>query len=329
MMMPMLEAAPYIPNAPYRLNVELEDLSHGEGLNWRPLYIAERKRFATATSVKLIDEHTLVCTSLLGRKMYLIHFDIEAGTYKVLDRIDTTLDGQAVETDLCDLDGKGHIATSNCGSDSFSIYQHTADKLHHVRDLPVKRKTYMHGVKFYTPEIIVGASTRKPMGVHFYDIATMTPLLYMPTPIRTKDITFLSGSRMAVIMVYATATTAERDTYKSEVQLVDFYLASKSCQVTASTIIEGNHLDCIHAHGGRLYINQQYTSDILVLDANTLSTIGVVSGYDFPHGVDVNYGLLAVSDYGRNCIDIRRLDSVKPEASTESVCNPYMNSIDS
>jgi hypothetical protein len=313
---PAVASVPYIRNTPSGLIIELEDLSREEGLNWRPLYIAERQRFATATSVKLIDKNTLVCTSLLGRKIYLIRFDVDAGTYQVLDCIDTTLDGQKIETDLCDLDGQGHIATSNCGSDSFTLYKHVQGKLHHVRDLPVKRKTYMHGVKFYTPEIIVGASTRKPMGVHFYDIATMTPLLYMPTPIRTKDVTFLSASRMAVILVYATATTAERDTYRSEVQLVDFNLASKTYQVAASTIIEGNHVDCIHAHAGRLYTNLQYTSDVLVLDANTLKEVGTIKGYDFPHGVDVNYGLLAVSDYGRNCIDLRRLDSVELQTAT-------------
>jgi hypothetical protein len=48
-----------------------------------------------------------------------------------------------------------------------------------------------------------------------------------------------------------------------------------------------------------------YQGCVLIADANTLDQIGEIGGYDFPHGIDINYGMIALTSYGNNSISIR------------------------
>src|SRR5262249_13005063 len=98
-----------------KLHIPLEDLRQPD---WRALFVGDRPRLATASAVRFLDAQTLVCTSLLPRKIYLIRFDLQAGSYTVLDRADTMFGGKTAETDLCDTDGSGSIVTSNCAAGS-------------------------------------------------------------------------------------------------------------------------------------------------------------------------------------------------------------------
>jgi len=95
------------------LNIPLEDLWQPD---WRAQFIGTRQRFATATAVRFIDSNTLICSSLLACKIYLIRFDRTRKTYKVLDSADTTYAGSRVHTDLLDIDGYGNAVTSNCAA---------------------------------------------------------------------------------------------------------------------------------------------------------------------------------------------------------------------
>lgn len=77
------------------------------------LYIMNRKRSASVTSVKFMDANTLVCCSFLGQKIYLIRIDPSNGSSTVLDSAVTQFHGLGTETDLCDANSSGQVITSN------------------------------------------------------------------------------------------------------------------------------------------------------------------------------------------------------------------------
>jgi hypothetical protein len=50
---------------------------------------------------------------------------------------------------------------------------------------------------------------------------------------------------------------------------------------------------------------------VKVLDPDSLAEIGRIDGYDFPHGIDIRFGMLAVTNYGANTIDIRAIEDLE------------------
>lgn len=287
------------------LRIQLEDLRRPD---WRALYVGGRARYATATSVRFLDPRTIVCCSLLGRTIYLIRFDLDAGHHEVLDRRPTTYAARATETDLCDADD-GLVVTSNCEGASLSVYQRVGDQIRHVRDLPTGMPgNFCHGVRFLGSCVVVATMLRDPRGVHFYDLASMRRRLFIPTDRLPKDVCFLPGGRAIVATTDgAPELTRVEDRRTSELVAVEVDLARRRHVVVGRQLCDAGQVDSIAARDGRLYVVDSHGDRILVVDALTLQWVDQIDGLDVPHGVDVNFGMLAVACYGSNAILVRSL----------------------
>jgi hypothetical protein len=286
------------------LQIQLEDLHQPA---WQALYVGDRPRFATATSVRLLDAHTIVCGSLLAHKIYLIRFDLAFGSYTVVDSAPTVYNGLPTETDLCDVDGRGHVITSNCEGGNMGLYSVAGDKISHMRDLPTAlHGNYCHGARFCGQDVIVATALREPRGAHFYDVQTLRKLLYVRTERLPKDICFLPGGH-AVLITTDGAPLSDRSgaCNVSELQRIEYDLVKGTSTIVDRQLCEARQLDAATLYEDRLYVVDSYGGRVLVVDARTLRQVDQIDGYDFPHGVDARYGILAVSCYGTNSIHVR------------------------
>lgn len=288
------------------LQIHLEDLRRPE---WRALYVGGRPRYATATSVRLLDARTVVCCSLLARKIYLIRFDLGFGSYTVVDSADTVYGGCPTETDLCDSDGRGRVVTSNCEGGNMSLYRVVGDKIYHERDLCTDLPgNFCHGVRFCGrgADVVVATVLRDPRGVHFYDVQTMRKLLYVGTARFPKDVCFLPGSRALLVTTDGSPTPERSDADNaSELQLLEYDLERGTSVVVDQQPCAARQLDSVASYEGRLYVVDSHGGRVLVVDARTLRQVDQIDGYDFPHGVDARYGVLAVACYGTNSVHVR------------------------
>lgn len=288
------------------LQIQLEDLFRP---GWRPLYVGDRPRYATATSVRLLDANTLVCSSLLARKIYLVRFDLALGSYTVVDGTDTVFMGSPAETDLCDIDGLGHVITSNCEGGNMSLYRVTGDKINHDRDLFTSLTgNYCHGARFCGTHVVVATALRDPRGVHFYDAKTMRRLLYVSTDRFPKDVCFLSDGR-AILITTDGAPLPEKSgaCNASELQLVEFDLVRGTSTVIDRQRCDARQLDAGVLHKDHLYVSDSHGGRVMIIDSHTLLQVNQIDGFDFPHGVDARNGILAVSCYGTNSIHVRSI----------------------
>lgn len=89
----------------------------------KDVYIGERVRQSTTTSVIFLDANTIACCHFNGCRMFLIRFDLGRGTFKVIDSIDTVFGGEKVETDLMGGDGTGNLVTTNFFQNTCSLYR--------------------------------------------------------------------------------------------------------------------------------------------------------------------------------------------------------------
>jgi len=289
------------------LLIKLPDL---RGPDWRALYVGDRPRYATATSVRILNESTLVCCSLLARKIYLVHFDLAVGSSRVLSSADTVYAGRSTETDLCDSDADGCVViTSNCEGGNMSLYRRVGDEIRHDRDLSTGLAgNFCHGARFCGPGAVAAATVRDPRGVHVFERSSMRRLLYVATDRLAKDVCFLPGGRAAIATTDgAPATVRTHDRRSSEVLVVEFDLGRGSHRVVARQLYDAGQIDSIVAHGDNLFAVDSPGGRVLVIDARTLRQVDQIDGYDFPHGVDVNHGAMAVACYGTNSIHLKSL----------------------
>lgn len=289
--------------APGAFVIPLPDLT-GRGL--RPVYLERRSRYATVTSVRLLDPETLVCASFLEKKLYLVRFDVAQGTHRILDEIPTTHRGIPVETDLADADPSGElVALSNFHHGSVGLYRREADRLAFVRDVDFGLDAKVHGVRFSSSDLVAVTVGSGPTGVRFFDLASGRPTIHVDLPRKTQDLAFLSEREMIVLAVHGAPRRRRQVDYASDVCRVRFDPATGRCEVGSLRTFEDTHFDACVLYGGRLFLTDQRNDRVEILDPDSLEIVGSLCGYDFPHGIDVRFGRVAVSSYGTNTLDLR------------------------
>jgi hypothetical protein len=220
--------------------------------------------------------------------------------------MDTVYSGSIVQTDLCDTDGHGNIITSNCEGGNMSLYRIVGYKIHYERDLfTALHGDYCHGARFCGPNVVVATALRDPRGVHFYDAQSMKKLLYVSTKRLPKDVCFLPDTRAVLITTDGAPLPKESGVRgASELQLIKYDLAQGTSTVVDQQMCAARQLDAVSLYEDRLYVSDSHGDCILVINTGTLRQVNQIDGYDFPHGVDARYGILAVTCYGTNSIHV-------------------------
>ena len=148
----------------------------------------------------------------------------------------------------------------------------------------------------------------KKGGVYFIDVESgnLVYKLLMPDAC-IQDIYFISKDRVMVIITTGSPSVFDGDIYSSIVYLIDFKFGHSSANILNQIEFKKTHLDNIAYYENYFYITDQYNNKVIILSANELNIVGEMSGYDFPHGIDVNFGLVAVTNYGSNSVEIRSI----------------------
>lgn len=279
-----------------------------------PLYIGGRRRDASATAVKIIDPCRLVYVSLIGKRLYLTRLDWQKRTYEVVTIVDERL-----TTDLIDFDGRDLIVTSNCEDRSVSFYRLEGDEIRFERDVPIRDPGagYCHGAKFVPDrrDLVCATCNSEACGVYFLSTATGQVVYGFAPGWGPKDVAFVDARRMIVICAERSATREARAGYRGKIVLLEVDIDQRRHRVLDEALVEG-HVDSCTYDAGRLYVNNQ-TRDVIHqyrVEGDALQLELDIGGYDFPHGVDVaatsEGALLAVSNYGNNTVDVRRIEGL-------------------
>lgn len=304
----MVLVSPYQPrDIAAELHIRLPDVRLDD---WAPDPIGGRLRHATATSVRFLDAGTIVCCSQLARKIYLIRFDLDAGRHEILDQADTMSGGETVRTGLCDIDGYGHVVTSNRGTggtDGMSLYHCKDDRIAFVRDLPAGNGASCHGVAFLNRNTVAAAIDGAKPGASFYDLNSMRRLFHIDTASRARDVCFLSDTRCIVLTAEGDPTQQAQALNASAALLVEFDLGARTSRVVREAPFHGGQIDAGVVRANRLYAVDSGRGTVHLRDAKILAPIREIGGYNFPHGIDVGYGLMAVTSYGDNSVDVAAL----------------------
>ena len=117
---------------------------------------------------------------------------------------------------------------------------------------------------------------------------------------------------MVVVANHGAPKKAGQSGYRSDLMLFDFDVDKGSFELIRTTSYVDCHFDCAVAHEGLIFVTDQANDCVKAFDSEDLYQVGEIKGFSFPHGVDIGFGLMAVTNYGTNDIDIITLKKYYP-----------------
>ena len=294
------------PQEAKRMTLRLTSTQEGPDIKLH--FIGDHARHSNLTSAQFLSDDLLACGSFDGRRIDLVSIDNDGGTLKRIHSAPGTYGGQRVQNDLLGASPSGEFfATSNFHSGSSTLYCHDGQKIFHVRDLPTRLNGFVHGVRFYNDHVLALTACSGPMGVHFFDVESGAHRLGIKIARKCQDIVFLSPTRMLVLAVTGHPRFKAFPIYDSEIWVVDFDLKTGRHEIRGGRRFEKAHYDAGVIHEGTLFITDQYNNRVQMIDIDTLERVGSFAGYDFPHGLDIRNGLMAVTNYGTSTLTVDKL----------------------
>lgn len=287
------------------------------------LYYGDGKRFSSMTSVAFITDTLLACSSYCMEQMYLVKFDITTGLSHILDTVKTI----AGPTDLMiyrKKDERYELITSDFENCSISFYEIIeSNKLNYVKTIVNPACGHCHGISFYPADenviVFTTSGTQNPLcGVYAIDTNSKSTLPFfglMKDGWLGKDVTFVNENIMVALFCNSAPNQFIKRYYDAKIVVFQVDLKGNRSLELTELLIKRHHGDSCKYKNGKLYVTLQSADTqmgkVLVFDVDQktgkLTQVVELQNYSFPHGVDVNKSLIAVSEYGTSAIDIRPL----------------------
>jgi len=269
-------------------------------------FVGDKDRLATMTSVCFIDDNRLVAAHLVGEVMHSIECNFEQKSHRISDTIETEYNERGTVTDLIDYDGNNGILVSNFDARSGSLYHVDGSKLHHVKDLHLPATAgNCHGARFYTSDIACLSTNKND--IYFVDIQTCSIISRLDMPYHIKDVCFVDSNTLVAAFALKSPSSGETPAYASGLLYFSFDLKESSYKVIDRWFLRPCAFDaiCFDKDTRKLYISDQYGDRVIVAEImeGRIDMVGEYGGFDFPHGIDVRGGMLAVTNYGGSTIE--------------------------
>lgn len=279
-------------------------------LHARPVFIADRPRFAPLTSLRFVGGDRIVCGDFQGRTLTL--FRMRDDGYDVLDQIPSVIDGgEAVCTDLMDFDGIDRIVTSNFASGTQSIYRLIDDRLVFESEIRGKRPGQCHGVRFLGSDLLLATYNAKTAPeIHVIDRLTGRSLRWWTLDAQPQDIALLKDWVLVPARTdHISLSGIPRETIAATIYLFKRPQDWTTDPLDIADIWQGEgHLDATALYRDEIFIANQYCDrvDVFAVESGRIVHRRSLDGFYFPHGMDIRSdGLLAVTNYGDNSIRCR------------------------
>jgi hypothetical protein len=257
----------------------------------------------------------------------------------MLDTIKSVGDAKGenpASTDLIDYclksDGTKQLVTSNFVSSSMSVYNITNNdtRLEWVNTIENSVLGHCHGICYHPSNkdiVFVGTSGTSNPRCGAYALNLTKPdqppsFGIVEKGWLCKDICFMNDINMFGLYCNSAPNPTEKRNYSTKVILYSIDLEKCRYGKISEVVIKEHHSDCIKYYNNKIYITVINASsdsygEILVLNVNPKTgEMGyecTMDGYFFPHGLDINYGMFAVSEYGNSDVVIQKESDLQLE----------------
>jgi len=280
--------------------------------NQKKLWYAEKLRPSSMTGVTLLEPDLLVCSSYWMREIYLVKFDDEK--YEILDKQSTLSNNKPTQTELLDsfktLDGYKVIA-SNFSNHPLSCYEVKNNKIKFLNSFPNIELGICHGVKIYSHDKIfaaVSGCSNPNKGIYGFKDSVSKPYFHLIHNWLCKDLGFLDDSRMVVLTCSSAPNENQKRIYDTALEVYDI---TKNSKIIDRIEFKNTHADSIKIVNNDIFVTVEEVETNgsvwkFKFDSK-LHFIEKIGQYSFPHGIDVKFGLIAVTEYGNSTVVISKI----------------------
>ena len=286
-------------------------------------WFAGNSRYETTTDVKFVNDTTLVVANRMAAVLHLVEFNLEAKTFKILDRIR--------------LEYEGPVALTSKGFKKSSYPKHVdlinvkGNRIHYVsldndigivdivnqkfvkRDLlKVNDQVYIHGLEFHPtkPNLAYLAGALYKPKLLILDMTTMkkqTVILPGLEGRLIKSVRFLDENHLVVSAGEGLISTTDKnksyDGYLAVYNLPDF-------KCLDLITIEIAQTDDVAVYNGFIYSMLQGATEAKVCKYQfdgKLQKLEEIAVGGFPHGIDARNCILAVTSMSRSSVQLIRI----------------------
>lgn len=258
------------------------------------IYAGNRSRWATATAVCFVDSNRIIVASFLNKRIYLIQLD----TLVILNEISTPY-----YVDLMDYK-EGLILTSNRHEHesigSVSIFHLENNTLHFEKNLLYEELKQLHGCRIINKNegVVTCTMDGDKRGLFWINLTTGSILNefrffeYYP-----KDVYLLEDKFLVV--------TSNSKPDPNKVIETDSYLYLFDYEFNLIDKLNFfGQTDCITFTKDQGFITLQ-AQDMLLrfgIENNKVQNLGLIEGFNFPHGITSFEDKVVVTNYGDNSI---------------------------
>ena len=286
-------------------------------------WFAGNSRYETTTDVKFVNDNTLVVANRMAAVLHLVEFDIQAKTFKILDRIRLEYEGPVTLTskgfrkssypkhvDLINVRGN-RVYYVSLDSD-IGIVDIVNRKFVKRNIITVKDDVYIHGIEFHPSKsniAYLSGALYKPK-LLILDMVTMAKQSVILPGLEgrlVKSARFLDDKHLVVSggggLISTTDKNKSYDGYLAVYSLPDF-------KCLDLVTIELAQTDDVAVYNGFIYSMLQGVTEAKVckyaFDGKLQKLEEIVVG-GFPHGIDARNGILAVTSMSRSSVQLIRI----------------------
>ena len=268
-----------------------------------PVYIGDRKRYATSTGVSFINENLILVASYFGKKIYLV--DISEKSFNIIDEYESEF-----FIDLIDYKDGMISAThlpyqKSCGS--VSLLSLINNKISFIQNIKLDGIS-PHGCSIIdNSTLIVSNIADFNRGCIIIDINTekynvLNNILYYP-----KD-TYICGDKLFILTIESrpkihTATKIG----KSIIYIYNLKDLKKIDQIEFFGQSDGI---TINGNYGFITVQDKDSIQCFNINENKLTLSKMIPGFNFPHGISSYGSKVAITNYGDNSVDIYDIEEL-------------------
>lgn len=274
-------------------------------------YFNQLSRYDSMTDVKFIDETTFVCANRECGKFYLVKFSLNPNTVQILDSIDAVFDGTLKYVDLMTIhNGLIYFVSLD---NTIGILKLENNKIKKEKLITITdTKVHAHSITFHPTiknVVYLGSALFNPKLVIF-DIekekTLQTSVLKGMEGLLLKQVKFLDENTIVVSGTGGLISqTNKNQNYNSKIGV---YSAN---DFSCIDIIElpSSHTDdvCVDENNIIYLVCQSTQKDNILkfkFENNKLIKIGSMQLPQFPHGLDIKYGMLAATSLKNSSVSI-------------------------
>jgi len=291
--------------------------------NRTPHWFAGNSRYETTTDVKFVNDTTLVVANRMAAILYLVEFNIEAQTFKILDRVSLTYEGPVTLTSKGFQKSRYPKFPDLLTIVNNTIYVATLDN--------TISKIQIANMKFTKPTLFTFNDNGFYHGITIHpthkNVAYLSSALTSPKLV-IADLS--TGKTQDIILPKFEGKVVRQTRFLDETHIVStcggslisstdhnkvydscvgvFILPSFKCLDLVE--FPSTHIDDICVHDGVIYITNQGATKAKVckykFDGKLQLIEEIVVG-GFPHGIDARNGILAVTSMSRSSVQLIRI----------------------